>query len=129
MVYDYQCGTCGVIFELMGVRMDDRDKPQPCPECGEQATRSFISTVQGARVYYQEDFNSEMERKFGSTPGWHPPPDGGPHNMGEIERDAAARRLGIPRKELDKHMRRGTSKGPGVHRFYPGDPRVRHREV
>jgi putative FmdB family regulatory protein len=41
-IYEFKCGKCEHIFEVMG-SYEERDKPQRCPKCGSKKVKQAIS--------------------------------------------------------------------------------------
>ena len=44
-LFEYRCKECGNTFEELV--WGDRDRPIPCPHCGNQATEKLISVIGG----------------------------------------------------------------------------------
>ena len=47
--YEYDCRKCGQVFEAMR-KVDDRDKPLPCPECESTRVERKLSAYVSGRV-------------------------------------------------------------------------------
>ena len=41
-VYEFKCGDCGQVFEVMGT-YEEREKPHTCPGCGSEKVKQAIS--------------------------------------------------------------------------------------
>ncbi len=41
-VYEFKCGDCGQVFEVMG-KYEEREKPHTCPGCGSEKVKQAIS--------------------------------------------------------------------------------------
>jgi putative FmdB family regulatory protein len=106
MIYTFKCGECEHHEEVWNVKMDERGDLKTCPKCEKESFRyDFGLTMRGCRVFYQEDVNSYMERRFGRSKTWQPPPS---QNKGSAGK---------------------TSGRAGAGRHYPGDPRFSKKEI
>ena len=70
-IYEYQCGNCGFIFEIMQ-RISD-SPPGECPKCSSEDVRKIISKV-GFQLkgtgWYETDFkNNDKKTKKDSEGG------------------------------------------------------------
>ena len=106
MIYTFKCDECEHHEEVWNVKMEERNDVRTCPKCEQESFQyDFMLTMQGSRLYYQEDINSYMERKFGNTKTWRPPPS------------------------QSKAVAGKTSGRPGAGRHYAGDPRFTKKEI
>lgn len=97
-VYEFQCQACGLRFE-QAVKVANREKPSPCPNCQQAAPRSMPSQVSG--VFHQtatgpgpqntgvSEFDAHVDRVIGdhAQQGWK----------------VAEQRVGVKRKVLARH--------------------------
>ena len=105
MIYTFKCDDCEHHEEVWNVKMEERTDIRECPQCGAESFKyNFGLTMQGSRVFYHEDINSYMERKFGRSKTWQPPPS---HNKARAGK---------------------TSGRAGAGRHYAGDPRFSKKE-
>lgn len=68
MIYEYQCYVCQINW-TRHCSVEDRNKPEPCPECGEPGIR-IVSAIPSYFHYTHPDVKQDMhELVAGEPPG------------------------------------------------------------
>lgn len=58
--YEFECAGCGHHFELL-LKIDERDKPQKCPQCGGEKAKRLPGGFMVPR-HRRDYFKSQVER-------------------------------------------------------------------
>ena len=59
MTYEYKCRKCGLEYELLGVKLAERDIVRVCGDCGgicERVEIAPLGTIYRCRGFYETDY-------------------------------------------------------------------------